>query len=120
MRTTIIDIHKKNGKRPAFDVYIGRSVVGTEFTEDSKWANPFRAKQYADRSQCLRDYEGYIRNKIEEDPAKYDLRELVGKRLGCWCTFCDNVFEQINLQRYDVCHGQILRKLMHEFGIKQR
>jgi hypothetical protein len=67
--TSVVNIHKKNGIRPDFDVYIGRTVAGTEFTEDSKWSNPHLP---------LPTYKAYIRELIRANPQKYNLSELVG------------------------------------------
>jgi len=90
----VVDIHKKNGIRPSFDIYIGRRVRFTEFTHDSKWANHF----YAD----LAGYEKHIREHLWND-----LDELEGKVLGCWCAFMAQ-------EEPLVCHGQILMKLLRE------
>ena len=93
--TTVVDIHKKNGIRPEFDVYIGRRVqYHKEFTTDSKWGNKFYTR--------LDLYEQYIRETLWSD-----LDELVGKRLGCWCVTTDQI---IPIQ----CHGQVLMKLIRE------
>jgi hypothetical protein len=114
MKTSIVDLHKVNHHRPPFDVYIGRAVRYTEFTKNSIWYNPYFAKNYEpDHIQdCLRDYEIYIREKIKQDPVKYNLRELVGKKLGCWCLTTDNFDEPMR------CHGQILLKLIKELGLE--
>lgn len=110
MKTQIVDIHKINGKRLEFDIYIGRAVRYTEFTKNSIWYNPYLAKDYdLDNIQdCLRDYEVYIREKITKDPIQYNLKELVGKKLGCWCLNTDSFEEPLR------CHGQILLKLIKE------
>ena len=95
----VIDIHKIKGIRPDFDVYIGRDIrFHKEFTIPSKWCNP---------RLTLEEYELYIRHCIKEDPDFYDLNELKGKRLGCWCITTDKL---IPLK----CHGQILMKLVRE------
>jgi len=109
MKTQIIDIHKIHGQRPAFDVYIGRAVRYTEFTQNSIWYNPYYAKDYSLEhiQQCLLDYEIYIKGKINKDPKRYNLNNLVGKVLACWCV---NTSEIEPLR----CHGQILLKLIRE------
>ncbi len=92
----VVDIHKKNGERAHFDVYIGRRIqYHKEFTEDSIWAN---------RSSSLVAYELWIRNL----PRLWNqLLDLKGKVLGCWC---------INTKELEPvkCHGQILMKLLIE------
>lgn len=65
--------------------------------KESKWKNPFTVKKYG-RDECLKMYEEYIR----KTPALYDnLDELIGKELGCWC-------------HPEMCHGDILIKLLNE------
>lgn len=97
-KTRIVDIHKKKGKRPEYDIYIGRDVKRTELIL-SKWHNP---------RLTLEEYELYIRHKIEEMPEYYNLNELKGKKLGCWCGITTDKLEPL------VCHGQILLKLIKE------
>ena len=90
----VVDIHKKNGKRAEFDVYIGRKIrYHKEFTEDSKWRN---------RSESLEEYEQWARQNLWDS-----LDELQGKVLGCWCVTTKRL-EPIE------CHGQILMKLILE------
>ena len=94
--TRVVDIHKRKGVRPTFDVYIGRRIqYHKEFTEDSIWAN---------RSSSLEAYELWIRNT----PRLWNqLLDLKGKVLGCWCENTDEL-EPV------LCHGQILMKLILE------
>lgn len=101
-KTSVVDIHKKNGERPEFDIYIGRKVRYTEFTKDSKWCNP---------RLTLEEYELYIRDCIDKFPEYYDLNELKGKRLGCWCITTSEIPDKIEDM---VCHGQVLMKLIRE------
>lgn len=85
----VVNIHKKRGVRPYFDIYIGRRTSRpTEFKQDSKWANRFYER--------LDLYEKYIREVLWDD-----LDELEGKILGCWC-------------KPGPCHGDILIKLIKE------
>jgi len=94
----VVDIHKKNKKRPHYDVYIGRAVRNTEFTSNSKWAN---------LNYPLGAYEEWIAYKLEHFPDRISLSELDGKILGCWCL---NTTELKPLK----CHGQVLMKLFKE------
>jgi hypothetical protein len=110
-KTSIVDLHKINGIRPSFDVYIGRANKHTEFNLDSKWHNPFTICNTL-AEKILENYENYIREKIEQNPIKYNLKELVGKKLGCWCLNTDNFNEPLR------CHGQILLKLIKEMGLE--
>ena len=90
----VVDIHKKNGIRPKFDVYIGRKVRRVDWTYDSKWRNNF--------FKDLEGYENHVRFYLWDA-----LDELEGKILGCWCV---NTKEITPLK----CHGQILMKLLRE------
>ena len=83
---SVVNIRMKNGKRPYYDIYIGRKTRNTEFIKDSKWHNP---------RLTLEEYELYIRNAIEETPEYFNLDELKGKILGCWC-------------KPKKCHGDVL------------
>ncbi len=92
----VVDIHKVDGIRPHFDVYIGRRVrYHPEFAHDSIWAN---------RSSSLEAYELWIRHSSR---LWNQLLDLKGKSLGCWC---------VNTKQLDPveCHGQILMKLLQE------
>ena len=86
----VVDVHMKNGKRPDFDVYIGRAIrYHKEFVKDSIWAN---------RSSSLKAYEMWVRHY---GPVWNRLEELEGKVLGCWC-------------KPKPCHGDVLAKLAEE------
>tara|TARA_Y100000591_G_scaffold225558_1_gene196679 strand:- start:348 stop:686 length:339 start_codon:yes stop_codon:yes gene_type:complete len=90
------------------NVYIGRAGVVFIKTDNgkerfpkkqSKWANPFKISPNGyTRDSSLEAYEKYIKNKIKEDPITFNLDELKGKTLGCWC-------------KPEKCHGDILKKL---------
>ena len=88
----VVNIHKKKGIRPHYDVYIGRITRNTEFKKNSKWYNPWLS---------LEEYEIYIRKCIKQDPDYFNLDELDNKVLGCWC-------------KPAPCHGDILIKLLKE------
>ena len=81
-----------NKKTSSFDVYIGRG---------SKWGNPFRMKSENQRGEIIEKYEEYARQKFSKD----ELAVLVGKRLGCFC-------------KPRKCHGDILVKLIEEYGLE--
>jgi len=85
------------------NLYIGRQGVvfidKTRFpSRASKWANPFKK---GTRAEVCEKFEAYIRKKMKEDPEIFDIRELRGKNLGCWC-------------RPDRCHGDVLLKILRE------
>jgi len=61
-------------KMPENTVYVGRPT---------KWGNPH---QSGDVSADVTAFLQYIREKIKKEPALYDLAELAGKDLACWCS----------------------------------
>ena len=93
------------------NVYIGRrGIVFIKTADDkkerypkldSKWCNPFKIGKKYTRESCLEAYEEYILKKIEDEPEIYNLEELKGKNLGCWC-------------HPEACHGDILKKLLEK------
>lgn len=94
--TSVVDIHKKNGIQPLFDIYIGRRIqYHKTFTDDSKWRN---------RSKTLEEYEAWVRENLWDD-----LEELRNRKLGCWCVTTTEL-EPVR------CHGQVLMKLLLEKG----
>ena len=107
--TELVNVHKINGQRPYFDVYIGRAVNGTEFKEDSIWSNKFKISSQLNTIKKVLDiYEMFIRQKIKKNPEIYDIETLRGKILGCWC---------INTAIFKpplCCHGQVLMKILSE------
>ncbi len=91
------------------DIYIGRAMyMGGWQLPTSKWANPFRLKDYNNNLDLvLQKYEEYIRSKPDLISA---LPELSGKILGCWCR---------GKRDDDRCHGDILAKLYQEILIPE-
>jgi len=90
------------------NVYIGRS--GIVFIDNKRyppngsiWANPYKVVN-SNREMCIRNYEIYIREKIEKEYGIDELMKLEGKKLGCWC-------------HPNKCHGDILVKLIEEYKI---
>lgn len=100
MPTTVV--HLKRSRSQVIqdcDVYIGRECKrGGWDLEQSKWYNPFTVARYGSAEEAVRQYEAYVRTKPELMAC---LKELEGKRLGCWC-------------KPRVCHGDVLIKLMRE------
>jgi hypothetical protein len=84
-----------------FDVYIGRP---------SKWGNPYTHLHRKDTihvsspEEAVRIYEEWIKERMVAEPEKYNLDELRGKVLGCYC-------------RPAICHGDVLVKLCDEGDI---
>ena len=112
MKTQVVNVRVRN-IRPKYhdlkewmqdpnNVYIGRKQIvfidGKRFPpRDSPFANPFRMNgDDACRSTVLCKYREYITNKINNGEIQPDdLRNLIGKNLGCWC-------------HPEACHGDIL------------
>ena len=72
-------------KRDEYDVYIGRP---------SEWGNPFRIGVDGNRDEVIQKFRDYFNSWSEEKKSQM-VRELRGKRLGCWCSPAP-------------CHGDIL------------
>ena len=70
---------------------------------NSIWANPFKINKESDRDTVIKQYEFYIRNKLNSGEISIDeLLKLKDKNLGCWCY-------------PEPCHGDILIKLIKEY-----
>ena len=104
-KTRIVNLQVKNGEQPPFDVYIGRMVEHTDFTENSIWHNPYPIETYGKRSLIL-----YERDLRKNKGLMKKLPDLRNKTLGCWCI---NTSSSKNPR----CHGQIILKIMEEQGI---
>ena len=76
-----------NLREEPYDIYIGRP---------SKWGNPFEIGKDGNRSEVIKKYRDYIKGRPELMVA---LRELRGKRLGCFC-------------KPQMCHGDVLVELL--------
>ena len=105
MEPTVVRIRRKGGVVVQdCDLYIGRAInMGGWSLKDSKWRNPFK-KNKESSENILEKYEKHVR----ETGLINDIRELDGKRLGCWCTNSEE-----NPDAY-VCHGNVLVKLWRE------
>ena len=80
-------------------VYCGRkNFMGGWKLKESIWANPFKVSDYCNNETACLKYEEYIRNNEE---LLSNLKDLVGKKLACWCF-------------PEPCHCEVLIKLMKE------
>jgi FMN phosphatase YigB (HAD superfamily) len=83
------------------NVYIGRgSQFGNPYSHLDNTAAEF---QVATREDAIEKYRAYIFSRPD---LLEKLKELKGKRLGCWCV-------SKNLQNHYVCHGQVLLELLY-------
>lgn len=75
-----------NCSNSEYDIYIGRP---------SKWGNPYVIGKDGTRSEVIEKF----RNWLNTQPELLDsIKELKGKRLGCWCY-------------PKPCHGNVLAEL---------
>jgi hypothetical protein len=68
--------NKKAKNSPANAVYVGRP---------SKWGNPFKIGPHGNRQEVIDKYRTWIVKRITDSPRVFDLDELRGKDLVCWC-----------------------------------
>lgn len=81
-----------NKYKEEYDVYIGRG---------SKWGNPFPINDQNSREEVIEQFRVYLWEQIKSGKiTKEDLRELKGKRLGCFC-------------KPKPCHGDVIKKAVH-------
>jgi hypothetical protein len=104
--TRVVCLQRKNGKIVQdCDVYIGRRwIMGGWDLPQSKWANPYTIRQVGSAEKAVRLYDEYVR---ESPHLMASLSELEGKRLGCWC----------KKKPTDVCHGDVLVRLVNEMHL---
>jgi hypothetical protein len=107
MNRKLVNIHKINGARPDYDVYIGRQNPWQGFS-NSIFSNPFKIGVDGNREEVIRCYRRWLEGKqfhgFRQDKRVAILRELPtlrGKVLGCWCF-------------PDPCHGDVLVALLEK------
>ena len=76
-------------KKDKYDIYCGRP---------SKWGNPFTIGKDGTREEVIEKYREWIMNN---DDLLYDIMELDGKTLGCWC-------------KPKACHCDVLVEILEE------
>ncbi len=105
--STVVCIKRKNDKIiQDCDVYIGRRCEkGGWNLKQSKWANPFKVKDYGLKEACKK-YKKYKKYVLNNKELMDSLSELKGKRLGCWC----------KKKPTDLCHGDILLELIDKYA----
>ena len=93
--TKVVNI--KNGEE--YDVYIGREGHG----QDGYFGNPFTTGTRTDK---IKNFTKYAIQRVSEDPEyRIRVKELYGKRLGCFCS-------------PKPCHGDILAQLSHTLNLE--
>lgn len=94
------------------NVYIGRR--GIVFVDkqrypkkDSIYANPFKIGKQCTREDCLIKYREHLLKKIENGEITIqNLKDLKGKRLGCWCVVPETHVD---------CHGHVLLEIASKY-----
>jgi hypothetical protein len=99
--TTVVNIRSQGGARPEYDVYIGRANSRARLPA-SKWANPFTVGQVGSHQAAVDAYREWI-EQPEQAHLLRAISELVGKRLGCWCTPAP-------------CHGDVLGRYANAYA----
>jgi len=80
-KTTVV-----NKRKEKFDVYIGRP---------SKWGNPYQIGPDGSRAEVIEAFHRFI---LKRPKLLYALKDLRGKKLGCYCA-------------PKPCHGDVLARL---------
>jgi len=74
------------------DVYIGRD----KNDEPGEFGNPFIIGEHGNRDTVLQKYKFYFIGRMKADPIfKQKVRDLKGKKLGCYC-------------KPEKCHGDVI------------
>lgn len=84
VETTVV-----NCTESEYDIYIGRP---------SKWGNPYVIGKDGTRKEVIEKYKLWVKSQPE---LLDSIKELKGKRLGCWCY-------------PKACHGDVLADLANE------
>jgi hypothetical protein len=104
-KTTLVNVKKVEGKRPRFNVYIGRQNPWQGFKQ-SIFANPFKIGEDCSRKQAIVRYRKWLLGTAYKDFRQEQrmkilraIPKLKGKILGCWCSPLP-------------CHGDVLIELL--------
>merc|ERR1712224_275438 len=85
--------------------YIGRHNNYIKGATKSKWHNPFKMSKIFTREMVVEKYRDYIHKDARNEKGEkliYDISELEGKVLGCWC-------------KPQGCHGDVLVQMVQEY-----
>ena len=107
----------KSGKvvypyKAEYDLYIGRQRRWPEPLKRSFWANPYKLEGHGGKytlEESLYLYELRVRSSPQ---MLESLHEVEGKTLACWCAPKDGT--SLVLGDPEVCHGQVLLRLVEE------
>ena len=88
----------EGGISPNFDIYIGNTKRGKGFylQKNFIWSNRVGSlRKYSEKKKCGM-YAKYLFRRMNQNLMDKIIKELEGKRLGCWCS--DTTY----------CHGRVL------------
>lgn len=87
-----------NKYKDDYDIYIGRG---------SYWGNPYEISEDVSRDEVIEKYKEHLRGLYRNDKDKflYELGNLSGKRLGCFCKPKD-------------CHGDFITEVFNKMFIQ--
>lgn len=105
-----VDVHKVNLKTMGYNslehwlenpqhVYVGRNVVYVARAMHHEFSNKFSVKKYG-RDECLRMYEVWLIEVLQDNEVRTRFENLRGKTLGCWCGVGD------------ACHADVIIRLL--------
>lgn len=106
----VVNITKRAGRRPAWDVYVGRGPCPCRARACSHgptgWGNPYTVERDGPLAMVL--YVDHLEQRLWAQPAfGQALDQLDGKVLGCWCA-------------PDPCHADVLARLARVRGLAAR
>lgn len=96
------------------DVYAGRGRNGNRFGSaeigEHGWlGNPYRADEYG-RERCIEKFRNVFERRLSDDKKfREAIRELAGKRLGCWCQRLD--------EDSPACHAEVIAEHADGLGV---
>ena len=107
-----VDVHKANLKAMGYDnleqwledphnVYVGHNMVYVAGARQHEFANRFFVKKYG-RDECLRKYEAWLVEVIQDPEVKARFESLRKKTIGCWC------------KADEACHADVIIRLLGE------
>lgn len=96
---------QRNWRPGPGETYIGRP---------GPFGNPYKVSPKSPLPQVLRQYEIYLRERLQRDPAfRAQFEALSGQTLVCWCV-PSPVGPSGPVGRAEVCHGEVMQRVAGE------
>lgn len=92
---TVVANMRKSSPDTALIQWAKQNGLFVRIDRRSKWGNPFAIPQHGDRDEVCDRFDDLLHGK------EFDISELKGKVLGCWCHPCR-------------CHGDTLARIANE------